>query len=359
MAWIILWFIILLLGSIHRGMSQITSVNISQEFERWMIEHERTYPNNSEKERRFGIFRTRFESIKLFNTQQEGKTSSFKKGINMFSDMTAEEFLSIYASCHNDDPSKYISSFGVDSTYVAEDDYADIPPVSIDWRDEKLVTPVKNQGHCGSCWAFAAVAAVEGSMAWNYGINTSLSEQQILDCSGNADGCKGGFTAAAFDYVIRNGGLNSEANYGYVAKQGTCDSSKTDQHLGQITGYKKVPPNEYDLAKAVAWQPIPVVISVGAGFQEYQSGILRGGCSYNPYKNRHAVLIVGYGRTEDYHEDYWIVKNSWGEDWGEKGYVRMYKGVNLCKIADNAISPLNTYDVDRRKTITRNRRPVG
>lgn len=149
MAWIILWFIILLLGSIHRGMSQITSVNISQEFERWMIEHERTYPNNSEKERRFGIFRTRFESIKLFNTQQEGKTSSFKKGINMFSDMTAEEFLSIYASCHNDDPSKYISSFGVDSTYVAEDDYADIPPVSIDWRDEKLVTPVKNQGHCG------------------------------------------------------------------------------------------------------------------------------------------------------------------------------------------------------------------
>ncbi|BFG31880.1 hypothetical protein CerSpe_181540 [Prunus speciosa] len=273
--------------------------------------------------------------------------------------MTDEEFLSIYASCHDDDPSKYISSFGVDSTYFEEDDYADIPPVSIDWRDEKLVTPVKNQGHCGSCWAFAAVAAVEGSMAWNYGINISLSEQQILDCSGNADGCKGGLTEAAFDYVIRNGGLNSEANYGYVAKQGTCDSSKTGEHLGQITGYKKVPPNEYDLAKAVAWQPIPVVISVGAGFQEYQGGILRGGCAYSPYKYRHAVLIVGYGSTEDYHEDYWIVKNSWGEGWGEKGYVRMYKGVNLCNIADNAICPLNTYDVERRKTITRNRRPVG
>lgn len=195
----------------------------------------------------------------------------------------------------------------------------------------------------GCCWAFSAVAAVEGITKLSTGKLISLSEQEVVDCDtkGEDQGCNGGLMDDAFKFIIKNGGLTTEANYPYTAADGTCSTQKSKSHAATISGYEDVPADsEAALMKAVANQPVSVAIDAGGfAFQMYSSGVFTGDCGTDL---DHGVTAVGYGTASD-GTKYWLVKNSWGSSWGEHGYIRMERDVDakegLCGIAMEASYP--------------------
>ena len=217
-------------------------------------------------------------------------------------------------------------------------------PDSVNWVKREAVTDVKDQGQCGSCWAFSATGGIEGAYAIKYNKLVNVSEQELVDCSGNEgnQGCFGGLMDDAFQFVIDNNGLCLETGYPYVANQNQCN--ETCNNLIQISNYSNVPPNnETILMNAVAHQPISIAIQANLpSFQFYSKGI------YNDSECNgeldHGVLLVGYG-VDDNNISYWLIKNSWGSDWGENGYIRMIRNVNknssgMCGLTKAASFPI-------------------
>ncbi|GMI90009.1 hypothetical protein like AT3G49340 [Hibiscus trionum] len=312
----------------------IPETAIVDKHKQWMDDFGRKYESNLEKDKRLNIFKENLEYIESFNN---AGNRSFKLGLNEFADMTQDEFVAAHTGYKMRD-----NLTTSESTPFKYEKFSDVPK-SMDWRDKGAVTPVKDQGRCGCCWAFSAVAAIEGITQINTGKLTPLSEQQLLDCSTDGNnGCNGGWMMNAFEYITQNQGIATEESYPYEAMQETCDTEKQITKAATITGYEMVPENDEEaLLKAVAHQPVSVALD-GSGqyFQFYQGGVFQGECSN---ALTHAVTIVGYGTSEE-GLDYWVIKNSWGQTWGENGFMRIQRGANtpagLCGIAKKASYPV-------------------
>jgi C1A family cysteine protease len=196
---------------------------------------------------------------------------------------------------------------------------------AVDWRAAGGVTGVKDQGQCGSCWAFSTTGSIEGA---NFVVNnqlTSLSEQELIDCdrSGNDRGCNGGLMDYAYEWIISNGGIDTEKDYPYTATDTVCDDTKEHTVAVAVGSFEDVPPNnEAALKKAATMQPVSIAIAAsGLPFQLYSHGVFNGSCSN---QLDHGVLIAGYDTDAETGQEYWIVKNSWGAVWGEQGACLRY-----------------------------------
>jgi len=228
--------------------------------------------------------------------------------------------------------------------YIEEDDSKGELPKHVDWRKKDVVSTVKNQLQCGSCWAFSATGAVESAWAIDRHKLYNLSQQELVDCSdgyGNM-GCMGGDMDAAFQYVIDNG-ICTNKSYPYTGNDGQCMNMTCDKVI-HIDNFTDVEPNdEHKLARAVKKRPVAVAIQANLqSFQLYKSGI------YNDPdcgdELDHGVLVVGYGYDEWLNMSYWIVKNSWGSTWGDNGYIRIQKDIDnpegMCGIAMDPSYPI-------------------
>ncbi|XP_052808981.1 procathepsin L-like [Mya arenaria] len=304
-------------------------------FETFKTMHSKNYSSPAEETRRREIFEKNAKLIAAHNFFYAVGMISYFMDVNQFSDMTSEEWLSLYTS-----PLPDYTNTGNESTFLPPENFIAAP--TVDWRRKGYVTPVKHQGGCGSCWAFSSTGSLEGQHYKKTGTLVSLSEQQLVDCSrsyGN-HGCSGGFVNLAFDYIKRAGGIEGESDYPYRGLDLSCKFLKS-KVKATVTGSTMMPVvpsgSEFALQAAVASVgPVSVSIHATPSFQHYAGGVFSDPtCS--PSKLNHAVLVVGYG---SFQKDYWLVKNSWGKGWGQGGYIWMARNKgNMCGIASLAIYP--------------------
>ncbi|KAL6865209.1 hypothetical protein ACP4OV_016360 [Aristida adscensionis] len=296
-------------------------------YEMWMVEYGRTYKDEVEKAHRFKVFKENIDFIERSN--RAVGNGKYLLAINKFADMSNKEFMAMYTRSEplSSTTAKNISGFEYMNVTLTD------LPEEVDWTKKGAVTKIKEQKDCGCCWAFCVVAAVEGIHQIKTGKLLSLSEQQLLDCTGLTHDCTDGIKNRAFKYIIRNGGIAIEDAYPYTAKKGPCQYVKPDV---MITAYKSVPRDDEDaLAAAVAHQPVAVGIDVD-NIKFYSSGVFLGkDCGDQP---NHCLTVVGYGTHDG--TKYWLLKNQWGESWGEKGYMKLERGTNACGIAKHASYPV-------------------
>ncbi|GJY77354.1 vignain-like protein [Tanacetum coccineum] len=312
-------------------------------YERWRSHHHVAETSHHEKHKRFNVFKSNLLHVHTTNKMNK----PYKLTLNKFADMTNLEFRTVYAGSKISHHRLLDGERIGNKTFMYASD--DNIPMAVDWRKENAVTPVKNQGQCGSCWAFSTVVAVEGINQIRTKKLVSLSEQELVDCDTSQNhGCNGGLMDLAFDFIKKNGGLTSEDNHPYIAADGSCNTVKEGDQSVSIDGHEDVPANDEDaLMKAVAHQPVSVAIDAGGSdFQFYSKGVFTGKCGT---ELNHGVAVVGYDTSDDGIK-YWTVKNSWGPEWGEDGYIKMQRGVSnksgLCGIAMEASYPVKNSNTN-------------
>lgn len=313
-------------------------------FTAWAGAYNKQYATEAEKRKRLGYFAASARKVEEHNAQVPAGSDMFRLGLNEFADITDEEFMARF-NFGNMQGQQECSATNKDRKPLKETVRPADLPEAIDWRQKGIVSPVKNQGRCGSCWTFSTTGALEAHYKKKTGRSVSLSEQQLLDCADNYDnhGCNGGLPSHAFQYILENGGLDTERAYPYEMKsEGTsCRFRKFGvgvkvQGVHNITQF-----DETGLEVAVGTVgPVSVAFQVASDFRLYAGGVYTSSvCQNQPKDVNHAVLAVGYGIASD-GTKYWIIKNSWGESWGLKGYFMMKRGINQCGIADCSSYPI-------------------
>ncbi|XP_043705949.1 pro-cathepsin H-like isoform X2 [Telopea speciosissima] len=298
-------------------------------FARFAWRYEKRYETVDETKLRFRIFRENLDLIRSTNR----KGLPYTLAVNEFADLTWEEFrtqkLGAAQNC----------SATTKGNHIISD--VDLPDLK-DWRVEGIVSPVKNQGHCGSCWTFSTTGALEAAYTQAFGKSISLSEQQLVDCAGsfNNFGCRGGLPSQAFEYIKYNGGLDTEEAYPYTAADGVCKYTSENVGVKVFDSVNITQGAEDELQHAVgAVRPVSIAFEVVKEFRLYSKGVFTSTtCGSTPMDVNHAVLAVGYGVENDV--PYWLVKNSWGASWGDSGYFKMEMGKNMCGIATCASYPV-------------------
>ncbi|KAM1796641.1 hypothetical protein ACFX11_036863 [Malus domestica] len=300
-------------------------------FRLWKQKHRKVYRHAGEHERRFEHFKKNLKFVLEKNAKKRDAKNAHRSqrvGLNGFADMSNEEFRKTYLSKKVQMPLLKRENLNLVKKMGDKPVKSCDAPSSFDWRKKGVVTGIKDQGSCGSCWAFSSTGAVEGINAIVTGDLISLSEQELVDCDSTNYGCEGGYMDYAFEWVISNGGIDTETDYPYTGVDGQCSTTKEENKAVTIDGYEDVGETDGDLLCASVQQPISVGMDGSAwDFQLYTGGIYDGDCSSDPDDIDHAVLIVGYGSEGD--EDYWIVKNSWGTSWGMDGYIYIRRNTSL------------------------------
>jgi len=296
-------------------------------FHDFMSSHNKTYSSREEYKSRYRVFKS---NMKIVERLQAMELGSAVYGATHLADLSPEEFRRGYLGYNRalgDDPDVHWP-------------VADIPdidlPDSWDWREKGAVSEVKNQGFCGSCWAFSVTGNVEGQSAAKNGELVSLSEQELVDCDTRDAGCNGGFMENAYKTLLDIGGLEKEEDYSYDGHDETCKFNK-DKVAVRVTGGVEMPTNETQIAQWLV-QNGPIAVGVNAFAMQFYFGGVSHPWSWlcSPSGIDHGVLLVGYGThtTSILHrtQPYWIIKNSWGPSWGESGYYRLYRGAGACGI---------------------------
>uniref|UniRef100_A0A2C9VJ84 Cysteine proteinase n=1 Tax=Manihot esculenta TaxID=3983 RepID=A0A2C9VJ84_MANES len=245
-----------------------SDAQIQRMYEMWLMKHGKAYNALGEKEKRFEIFKDNLRFIDEHNSVNR----TYKVGLNQFADLTNEEYRAKFLGTRMERKNRLGAGRSQRYLFNKGDDL----PEKVDWREKGAVVPVKDQGQCGSCWAFSTIGAVEGINQIVTGDLISLSEQELVDCDTSYNqGCNGGLMDYAFEFIIKNGGIDTEEDYPYKATDNLCDPNRKNAKVVTINGYEDVPENdENSLKKAVAHQPVSIAIEAGGrAFQLYQSVI--------------------------------------------------------------------------------------
>ena len=298
------------------------------EFLKYVAKYGKSYGTKEEFEFRGDVFKNTLAAIANENSKND---NTFRVGLNKFADWTPAEFKRILSY----KPSLYRNAKKADETT-----YEAIPD-SIDWRSQGKVNPVQDQGQCGSCWAFSAVAAMESRAAIKSGTLYKLSEQQLVDCAGGEYGnlgCNGGDMGTAFQYA-HDFGMMTEKDYAYTALDGSCKYKKQSVVVTPTGGAQVATNNALALKTAIAAGPVSVAIEADTFvFQFYSGGILNSKACGTDLD--HGVVAVGYG-VDTNNKPYYIVRNSWGSSWGNSGYIliAIVEGAGICGIQMEPVYP--------------------
>ncbi|XP_015379675.1 PREDICTED: cathepsin L1 [Diuraphis noxia] len=337
--------VFIVFGLVALVISSVSSIKlnevIEEEWSLFKIQFKKLYDDVKEETFRKKVYLDNKLKIARHNKLYESGEETYALEMNDFGDLMQHEYTKMMngfkPSLAGD------SNFTKDEAVIFLKSENVVIPKSVDWRKKGYVTPVKNQGQCGSCWSFSATGALEGQHFRKTGVLVSLSEQNLIDCSrkyGN-NGCEGGLMDNAFKYIKSNKGLDTEKSYPYEAEDDKCrynpeNSGATDK------GFVDIPEGDEEALMHALATVGPVSIAIDASSEKFQ--FYKKGVFYNPHCSSteldHGVLAVGYG-SDKKGGDYWIVKNSWGKNWGAEGYIMMARNKkNNCGVASSASYPL-------------------